>query len=72
MPIVIRIAIKPTPSIYREQETVNMETMENTRLKIEGRHDPTIVHRAAPVTSAVCAMVISDLLSGRYGTDYFS
>lgn len=72
MPIVFSVAIKPTPSIYCEQETVDLKTMENTKLKIEGRHDPTIVHRAAPVVDAVTAMVLCDILCGRYGTDYLS
>ncbi len=70
MPIVFRLAIKPTPSIYKEQYTVDLDRMENTSLTIEGRHDPTIVHRAAPVADAVAAMVMLDMLSGRYGTDY--
>ncbi len=70
MPIVFRLAIKPTPSIFKEQDTVDLGKMENTKLCIEGRHDPTIVHRAAPVADAMTAMVLCDLLSGRYGTDY--
>ncbi|MEE0969805.1 MAG: chorismate synthase [Clostridia bacterium] len=70
MPIIFRLAIKPTPSIYKEQDTVNLHDMKNTRLKIEGRHDPSIVHRAAPVTDAVTAMVLCDLLAGRFGTDH--
>ncbi|MBR4296506.1 MAG: chorismate synthase [Clostridia bacterium] len=72
MPIVFSVAIKPTPSIYCEQETVDLKLMENAKLKIEGRHDPTIVHRAAPVVDAVTAMVLCDILCGRYGTDYLS
>lgn len=72
MPIVFSVAVKPTPSIYCEQETVDLKSMENTKLKIEGRHDPTIVHRAAPVVDALTALVLCDILSGRYGTDYLS
>lgn len=70
MPILFRLAVKPTPSIYKKQETVDLEKMENTELQIEGRHDPTIVHRAAPVVDAVTAMVLCDLLAGRFGTDF--
>ncbi|MBR3966248.1 MAG: chorismate synthase [Clostridia bacterium] len=72
MPIIFRLAIKPTPSIFKEQESVNMKTKENASLKIEGRHDPCIVHRAAPVVDAVVAMVLCDLLAGRFGTDFLS
>ncbi len=72
MPILFRTAIKPTPSIYKEQSTVDLTEMKNTSLKIEGRHDPAIVHRAAPVVDAVSAMVMLDMLSGRYGTDYMA
>ena len=72
MPIIFRLAIKPTPSIFKEQETVNLDTMENAKLKIEGRHDPCIVHRAAPVVDAITAMVLCDMLSGRFGTDFLA
>lgn len=70
MPILFRLAIKPTPSIFKEQDSVDLSEMKNTKLNIEGRHDPTIVHRAAPVVDAVTAMVLCDLLAGRFGTDY--
>lgn len=70
MPLLFRLAVKPTPSIFKEQETVDLNSMKNTKLCIEGRHDPTIVHRAAPVTDAVTAMVLCDLLTGRFGTDF--
>jgi chorismate synthase len=46
--------------------------MENCKIKIEGRHDATIVPRVAPVIDAVAALVIADLLIGRFGTNYFS
>ena len=63
MPIVFRIAIKPTPSIYKEQPTVNLRTGENAVLQIHGRHDPCIAVRAVPVTEAVAALCILDILS---------
>lgn len=71
MPIVFRTAIKPTPSIGKEQRTVDIENGEECKIKIDGRHDAMIVHRAAPVITAAVALVIADLLIGRYGCDYF-
>lgn len=60
MPIVMRVAFKPTPSIAREQGTVSLTRGENDRLIIEGRHDPCIVHRAVPCVESVMALVIAD------------
>lgn len=62
MPIVLRVAIKPTPSIAREQNTISLKEQKNTTLKIIGRHDPCIVQRAIPVIEAVIAWTIWDLL----------
>ena len=62
MPIVFRTAIKPTPSIGKEQATVDLETMENTKIKIVGRHDPCIVPRAIPAIEAATAIVVLDFL----------
>jgi chorismate synthase len=72
MPIIFRTAVKPTPSIAREQLTVNAETMEETTLTIRGRHDPCIVHRARVVVDSVTALVIADMLAQRFGTDYLA
>lgn len=72
MPIQLRCAIKPTPSIYQMQNTVNLQTMENTKLKIEGRHDPCIVHRARIVIDSMIAIGLVDLLQERYGIQYFT
>ena len=72
MPIIFRSAIKPTPSIFTEQDSVDLQKMENVKLKIAGRHDPAIVHRARAVIDAVTAIGIADLLVTRYGTDYLS
>ena len=63
MPIVFRIAVKPTPSIAKEQQTVNLQTGEAAALTIGGRHDPCIAVRAVPVTEAVAALTILDILS---------
>ena len=62
MPLVVNIAVKPTASISREQDTVDLETKENTKLVIHGRHDPCIVPRAVPVVEAVTALTIFDML----------
>ncbi len=70
MPIVFKTAVKPTPSIYKEQRTVDLSSGENTALLIEGRHDPAIIHRARAVIDAVASIVIADILTGRFGTDY--
>lgn len=69
MPVLLRAAFKPTPSIAREQQTVSLSKMENTKLQIHGRHDPCIAHRAVPVVEAVTATVLLDLLlEGNHGT----
>ena len=69
MPLVLRTALKPTPSIAREQKTVRLSQMEETALQIRGRHDPCIAHRAVPVVEAVTAAVLLDLLlEGNHGT----
>lgn len=63
MPIIFNVAIKPTASIFKEQNTVNIVTMEETTLYIEGRHDPCIVQRALPVIEAVAAIGITELMN---------
>lgn len=63
MPIIFNVAIKPTASIFNEQNTVNIVTMEETTLCIEGRHDPCIVQRALPVIEAVAAIGITELMN---------
>jgi len=67
MPITFRVAFKPTPSIFKPQKTVNLKTLKEETLKIEGRHDPCIVPRAVPVVEAMASMVIVDhLLQGGF------
>ncbi|MFW9769300.1 MAG: chorismate synthase [Candidatus Thorarchaeota archaeon] len=61
-PIVFRVAIKPTPSIGREQKTVDLGTMKETIIQIKGRNDPSIVPRAVPVVESMAALVIVDLM----------
>lgn len=72
MPIIFRTVIKPTPSIFKEQMSVSLSRMENTTIKLEGRHDPAIIHRARAVVDAVVAIVVADMLTVRYGTDYLA
>ena len=62
MPLVFRVAFKPTPSIAREQDTISLSKMENTKLSVKGRHDPCVVLRAVPVIEAVAALAVLDLL----------
>lgn len=64
MPVVFRVAMKPTPSIAKEQQSVNLETKTEESLKIVGRHDPCIVPRAVPVVEAVTAITVLDMLLG--------
>ena len=62
MPVIFRVAIKPTPSISREQKTISLQEKCDTTLTIVGRHDPCIVQRAVPVIEAVTAWTMWDLL----------
>ena len=61
MPIVFKVAIKPTPSISKPQQTVNIKTLENEMYAVQGRHDPCIVPRAVPVLEAAAAIAIFDI-----------
>lgn len=70
MPILFRTAIKPTPTIFQPQNTVDFETMTDAVLEPKGRHDPAIVHRARIVQDAATAIVLCDALAQRYGTDW--
>ncbi len=72
MPLIFRAAIKPTPSIAKEQDSVSLSRMENVKLTISGRHDPCIVPRAVPVFEAAAALAVVDLMSkgeNRYEQD---
>ncbi len=70
MPLQFSLCIKPTPSIYKKQESIDFRKGENADLQIEGRHDPAIIHRARVVVDSLTALVLCDLLTGRYGTDF--
>ena len=65
MPVTFSVAFKPTPSIAKDQQTVNTRTHENVTIKIQGRHDPCIVMRAVPVVEAACACALYDALLDR-------
>lgn len=62
MPILFRVAVKPTSSIGKEQQSVNLNTMQPEKLIVHGRHDPCIVPRAVPVIEAVTAITMLDIL----------
>lgn len=71
MPIIFRCAVKPTPSIFKEQQTVDMKNNTDAILSLKGRHDPAVIHRARVVVDSVTALCILDIMTGKYGADYF-
>lgn len=72
MPIVFRTAVRPTPTISKEQQTIDYVNLENVSLAAKGRHDPCIVHRARIVIDSVVSLVIADALATKYGTDWLA
>lgn len=62
MPVIFRVCVKPTPSISREQDTVDMNAHENSKIIIHGRHDPCIVPRAVSVIRAVTALALYEFI----------
>lgn len=70
MPIVFRCAVRPTPTLMAEQQTVDFKNNCDTTLAAAGRHDPCIVHRARTVIDCVTAITLSDMLASRFGTDW--
>ena len=68
MPVILRTAVKPTPSIYKEQQTVDYNKKQDAVLQIQGRHDPCILPRARAVQDAMCAIGLLDLYTQRFGT----
>lgn len=71
MPVIFQCAVKPTPSISQEQNTVDFINNTNEKLSIHGRHDPAIIRRICPVIDSVTAIALCDLLALRFGTDVF-
>ena len=67
MPLLFSTAVKPTPSIYQPQATVDLAAWENATLQIQGRHDPCIAHRAAAVQDCLTALCLGDLLNQALG-----
>ena len=70
MPVIFRTAVKPTPTIFRQQKSVDFRTMSDSVLQATGRHDPAIVHRARVVQDAATAIALCDALAMRFGTDW--
>ncbi len=70
MPIIFRTVYRPTPSISKEQQTVNLSSMKQENISLKGRHDPCILHRARVVQDSVAALCCADLLSVKYGGDW--
>ena len=62
MPLIFRAAMKPTPSIFKEQDSVDMTSMTSVKLSVKGRHDPCVVLRAVPVFEAAAAIAVTDIL----------
>ena len=65
-----RCAVRPTPTIFKEQNTVDMKNLTDKTLSAKGRHDPAIVHRVRAVIDAAVAITLCDMLAQRYGTDW--
>ena len=72
MPVVFRTVVKPTPSIYKQQDTVDYLAKKDAQLSIQGRHDPCIVPRAAIVQTCAAALAVGDLLTARYGAAWMT
>ena len=60
MPVILRVAFKPTASIKQRQRTVDLAKGKNAYIQVEGRHDPCVVPRAVPVVEAMVNLVIAD------------
>ena len=71
MPLTLRVAVKPTPSIAKQQQSVALDAMQPAALSVQGRHDPCIVPRAVPCVEAAVALALTDALLEFYGTENF-
>ena len=69
MPVVFTVTMKPTPSIFTQQQSVDLRTIEETTMQVKGRHDPCIVPRAVPVVEAAAAIAIYDMILGNTQTN---
>lgn len=72
MPVVFRCVVKPTPTIFKAQETVDLAKKANAVISPKGRHDPCIVHRARVVVDSVAAIAVCDLLAAKFGSDWLA
>ena len=72
MPVLFNMAVKPTPSISRTQQSVDFVAGKDVALSFTGRHDPAIIRRICPVVTALVAVVLCDQLALRFGTDYLA
>ncbi len=70
MPLTFRVAVKPTPSIAKQQQSISLKTLEPVALEIHGRHDPCIALRAVPVVEAAAAIAILDAFLEQEGANY--
>ena len=70
MPLVFNMAVRPTPSVFKSQKTVDFRRGEEVELNLKGRHDPAIVRRICIVVTSMVAAVLCDALALRFGTDY--
>ena len=70
MPIIFRTAVRPTPTIFKEQHTVDFINGQDAVINMQGRHDPCIVHRAGIVQTCMSALTVADMLLTRFGTDF--
>ena len=71
MPLIFQVAVKPTPSIGRQQKTVDIKKLEEVEICVKGRHDPCIVPRVVPVVEAATALTILDFMLDREGEQGF-
>lgn len=69
MPVIFSVAVKPTPSISKPQQSISLSSMENQELIVKGRHDPCIVPRAVPVVEAAAAIAVYDLILSNTQTE---
>ena len=70
MPLVFNMAVRPTPSIFKAQETVDFRRAKEVELSLKGRHDPAIIRRICIVVTSMVAVVLCDALALRFGTDF--